>query len=232
MLLAASLLIGELPSNSYVKAEENNEAKTENKDDTANIESENVEGNTSKNDAKKEKEEIESYGMKAQEGGESDTYSNQYVDIDSEGKLFIKNTTANYTSVTSNAFLPKAERNMVKSIDFNGVKSLMENAFNGCTNLKSVTLPENYKLSAGEFEGCSNLESIEGTLSDSNLPDRVFKDDRVLHKVNLNIKTIGYRALYNAFNSGITNSDEFWFNSKENKTINMSTITSIGEEST
>ena len=230
LLLAASLLIGELPSNSYVKAEENKEVKTENKEETANIESENVEGDTSKNDAKKEKEEIESYGMKAQEGGESDTYSNQYVDIDSEGKLFIKNTTANYTSVTSNAFLPKAKRGMVKAIDFNGVKSLMENAFNGCTNLKSVTLPENYKLSAGEFEGCSNLESIEGTLSDSNLPDRVFKDDRVLHKVNLNIKTIGYRALYNAFNLGITDSDEFWFNSKENKTINMSTITSIGED--
>ena len=232
LLLAASLLIGELPSNNYVKAEEKNEVKTEDKNESveSSIETESIEKSTSKPEVQKEKEEVETYEMKAQESDESETYSNEYIDIDSEGNLFIKNTTTDYTSVTPDEFLPKSKRGMVKAIDFNNVKVLMENAFKACINLKSVTLPDNYKLSAGEFEGCTNLESIEGTLSDENLPDKVFKDDRELHKVNLNIKTIGYRALYNAFNSGITNRDNFWFNSDQDKTIDMSTITSIGEE--
>ena len=64
----------------------------------------------------------------------------------------------------------------ITSVDLNGVTKIGDNAFNGCTGLKSIKAPKLESVGSHSFEGCTALEALE-------LPM---------------IKTIGERAFENA----------------------------------
>lgn len=64
----------------------------------------------------------------------------------------------------------------ITSVDLNGVTKIGDNAFNGCTSIKTIKAPKLESVGSHSFEGCTALEALE-------LPM---------------IKTIGERAFENA----------------------------------
>lgn len=63
------------------------------------------------------------------------------------------------------------------------VTSVAVNAFNGCTNLKSVTMPSSItQIGGGAFAGCTNLETFNIPSSVVEIDNNVFEDTRWFKK--------------------------------------------------
>lgn len=202
LVLAASMLVGQIPVSETVKAETVPSIETEEvvaKDMVAlETEAPTTEPTSTPTIAPTiaptEIPESETSPVEAK------TYQNDYISIDAAGKLTIENTETDYTSVDAKDFLPIDRRCTVTSINFNGVTQLMPEAFKDCNNLTIVKLPDNTVLSVGEFEGCSSLRELWGNVQDGVFPERVLKDTPKLRFIETSLVTVGDEGLRNSFN--------------------------------
>ena len=81
-----------------------------------------------------------------------------------------------------------------KYIDGKTVVSVGSNAFKGCTNLKSVEIPNTVEtIEASAFNSCTSLESIKMSDSVTAIKSQAFKDCTSLVTIRLsnNLSTIG-----------------------------------------
>ena len=118
------------------------------------------------------------------------TYSDGTLTISGEGEM------ANYTAVNGAPW----EKSKVKTVVVEpGVTSVGAHAFNGCSGLTSVILPERLmSVKASAFYDCSSLESI--TLPDSvtEVGNSAFGECTALSQITLSrsLKSIGSSAFY------------------------------------
>ncbi len=74
----------------------------------------------------------------------------------------------------------------LRSVTVLGGDTIGDNAFRGCSNLKSITLPETLESIGGyAFMGCSGIEALNIPASVSSIGDSAFKDCSALKAIEL-----------------------------------------------
>ena len=111
---------------------------------------------------------------------------------------------SNVTTIGSHAFYKTTS---LQTVEFNGnnvLKSIEQNAFDGCTSLTSINLPSSLSsLGAGAFSGCSSLTTINiGDTNITNIKTKAFMNCSSLTSLELpaNLGSIGANAF-----AGMTN---------------------------
>ena len=97
-------------------------------------------------------------------------------------------------------YLIKAPNTSITSYDLTGVDVIAGDAFNGCSSLTSITIPDSItSIGNSAFSGCSSLTSI--TIPDSiiSIGNSAFRNCSSLTSITIpdSITSIGYSAFYN-----------------------------------
>lgn len=117
------------------------------------------------------------------------------------GKITIKGTTYNVTSVADNAF--KNNKKVKKVIIGENVKTIGANAFMGCSNLQTVTMGKNVTtIKSKAFYKCTKLKSITLPSKLKTIGNYAFYKCTKLKKITIpfKVKKIGKQAFYGCKN--------------------------------
>ncbi|MCL2018511.1 MAG: leucine-rich repeat domain-containing protein [Oscillospiraceae bacterium] len=101
------------------------------------------------------------------------------------------------TSILGASAVFVAKGTITSIVIHNGVKTMSDNAFRDCTNLKSVVIGNGVEAIGGEaFRGCTNLESVVIGNKVESIGDTAFRDCTNLKSILIpdSVKTIGENA--------------------------------------
>ena len=205
LILAASMLIGQVPANEFVKAETGKTAKaTSNKEDAAN--------EFAKALSEEPSNSIQTASPTSTPVQTSEpalaSYQNQYVQVEN-GVLHCL-PEANFDGASAEDVIPDAERDGIKEVYLDNVdgKSLPKKVFANLKNLNAAHIATG--MSEGMFEG-SGIEEYYRTIGfsvyfetgfDGNIPKDAFKNCNNLWKVeevgSAKIVNVGAHAFQNA----------------------------------
>lgn len=140
------------------------------------------------------------YGFAFDINTDGEAVIHSYDDRSTDAVIPQKLMGADVTTIDDYAFFNDANITSVSFEKATALKTIGVNAFNGCVNLKSLTIPGYIEaLSFGSFQNCGSLEELIIEDGIAQIPDQCFYASVSLKQIALpqSIEKIGERAFMN-----------------------------------